>query len=92
MTPRMSEVSRQIAFDSKAADLALTQHQGTDFEQAFLSREIVRQRQLIDVIDNELLPMARGGDQRNEIVRVRPVVVLMLAEASKLEQWLLAQP
>jgi putative membrane protein len=92
LTHETSDVSRQIAFDSNAAENDLLDREGSDFEEAYLAREVNFQRRLVVVIDKALLPSVRSEALRAELLRVRPMVVHMLDEAPRLQTWLLAEP
>jgi putative membrane protein len=92
LTPEASDVSRQIAFDSNAAENDLLEREGSDFEEAYLAREVSFQRRLVAVIDKALLPSVRSEALRAELLRVRPMVVHMLDEAPRLQTWLLTEP
>jgi hypothetical protein len=90
VVPQPSEASRTITFDSEAVEWRLLGQAGTDIERAFLGREVTFQRNLLSVIDNDLLPSVRGDEQRREILRLRPVVARLLGEASQLQASILA--
>lgn len=88
----MSEAGRRIAFDSQTTQNDLLGREGSDFEEAYVAREVNLQRRLLAAIDQTLLPSARSEALRAEILRVRPMVAHMLDEAPRLQTWLLAEP
>lgn len=87
-----SEMSRQIDLESQAAERAIVAARGESFETTFLSRDVALQTKILHLIDDELLTAVRDPAQRDELLRVRPLVARRLALSSRFLEWRLTQP
>jgi hypothetical protein len=93
ITPRASDESDRISSASRGAMQAFADlPDGPSRDRRFLAREVALQRELLHRIDTELLPSLRVPAVESEILRTRPMIARMLAEAVRLQGWLLTQP
>jgi hypothetical protein len=92
ISPRATETSRKITFESEAAEWQLLGQAGRDVERTFLGRQVAFQHELLEMIDAQLLPAVRDDAQRRTLLELRPVVERSLRDASRLQASIAAKP
>lgn len=76
---RMIENGNQILTDLKAKT-------GNDFDRAYMDAQVDQHRQVLDTIDNQLLPSAKSSDLRALLEQIRPTIEHHLQMAQQLQQ------
>jgi putative membrane protein len=76
-----SEVSRKLDAESGAVAESLSQLKGSQFDQAYMDRQIAVHQAVLDTIDKTLLPKARNRHLRDVIKETRTTVQTHLEKA-----------
>jgi putative membrane protein len=65
---------------------------GTDFDVAYVNAQVQAHQQVLDAIDNRLMPSATDADLKAMLTELRPTIESHLEEARKLSSELSAAP
>ncbi len=84
MTPEETTISRALRSDAKRNLDRLKKLTGKDFDKLYVSDEVAFHKQVIDTVDNKLLPNARNEELKALLIKVRPALVSHLDHAEKL--------
>ena len=71
--------------DADADRDALKGKKGADFDRAYVDDEVKAHQQVLDTIDNQLLPNAQNPELKQLITSVRPVIAQHLDHAKQLQ-------
>ena len=58
---------------------------GADFDKAYIAHEVAYHQQVLDAIDNTLVPNAKNAELKGLIVKVRPAFVGHLEHAKQIQ-------
>jgi putative membrane protein len=83
-----SPLSSSLEVDARAATSSLTSRTGADFDKQYIEAQIVEQQALLDLIDQTLVPAAKGDDVAGYLTSVRAKIVTHLHHAQDLEKTL----
>jgi putative membrane protein len=84
LTPTENAVSRQLQSDAKAVAADLAKRAGSDFNRAYMQREVAFHKAVIDAIDQALIPSTQNAELMQTLVAVRPAIVAHLEHAQRL--------
>lgn len=82
---RWSSQSQQILDTLRA-------QQGDAFDRAYIDAQVRQHRQLLDMLDNQLIPNATQPQLRAQIEELRPVIASHLAQAQRIQARLSSSP
>jgi len=85
IAPADSNLRVQIAGDSSTIMDMLRAHSGSDFDRVYIDAQVKEHRQVLDTIDNRLMPNAKNPDLKALIVEIRPKIEGHLRDAQSLE-------
>ena len=85
VTPEENATSRSLKTDGDTHLARLKTLKGAAFDQAYIDREVAYHQQVLDAIDNALIPNATHEDLRALIVKVRPAFVAHLEHAKMIQ-------
>jgi putative membrane protein len=92
LTTLDSEASRKLVEDAKARTETLTSAaKGAEFDRAYIEAQVQVHTQVLDMIDNQMLPAAQNAELKAEIDALRGVIDAHLSEAREI-QAALTQP
>ena len=85
VTPEDNATSRQLraGADESAAKLRATN--GTDFDRAYIDREVAYHEAVLAALDDSLLPATQNAELKALMVRVRPAFVAHLDHARRIQ-------
>jgi putative membrane protein len=83
-----SALSSSLQVDGRAATSSLTGRTGTDFDKQYVESQIVEHQSALDLIDQTLLPAAKGADVIDYLRAVRGKVATHLHHAQDLKKTL----
>lgn len=86
VTPADNEVSQSLRADAVAVRQRLEGLEGTEFNRAYIQREVRYHEQVLDAIDGVLLPSASNAELRDLIEQVRPAIAAHLDHARSLQR------
>jgi putative membrane protein len=89
LTPKDNPTSQSLAQGGEANRAALSKLTGAAFDRAYVDHEVTYHQQVLDAIDQVLLPNAKNPELKALITSVRPVIASHLQHA-KLVQTQLA--
>jgi putative membrane protein len=84
MTPEENTISRALKSDAKRNMERLRKLSGKDFDKLYVSDEVAFHKQVLDTLDNKLLPNAKNEELKALLVKVRPAIASHLEHAEKL--------
>ena len=85
VTREENAVSKGLKSDGKINLDRLTKLNGKSFDKTYVYQEVVFHRQVLDVIDNKLLPGAKNEELKALLAKVRPAVASHVEHAEKLQ-------
>lgn len=83
ITPEETKLSKSIRSDRKRTDDRLKKLTGGKLDTAYLNDEIVFHRQVIDILDSQLIPSASSEELKKLLVQLRPGLVSHLEFAEQ---------
>ena len=89
--PEDNPTSQSLKSDRAKSVQRLLTLKGTAFDQAYIDREVAYHQQVIDVLDNTLIPGARNEELKALLVKVRPAFAAHLEHAKRLQSSLSTQ-
>ncbi|HET7061040.1 MAG TPA: DUF4142 domain-containing protein [Nitrosospira sp.] len=84
VTPEENTISRALKSDAERNRERLRKLSGKDFDKLYVADEITFHKQVLDTLDNKLLPSAKNDELKALLVKVRPAIVSHLEHAEKL--------
>ena len=78
-------MSKSLKSDGEKNLDRLNKLDGKSFNKTYISQEIVFHKQVLDVIDNQLLPSATNEELKALLVKVRTAVASHLEHAEKIQ-------
>jgi len=88
VTPQANEVSSSLQSDAEAARSRLEGLSGTEFDRAYIDREVEYHQAVLDALDNTLIPNASNAELRGLLEDVRPAIQAHLDHARSLQSQL----
>jgi putative membrane protein len=85
VTPEENAISKGLLSDGRKNLDRLNKLKGKSFDKTYIYQEVVFHKQVLDVIDNKLLPAAQNEELKALLVKVRPAVAAHLEHAEKLQ-------
>jgi putative membrane protein len=85
MKPEENTTSTQLTSQADAARDALKAKKGPEFDRAYVDNEVKTHQDVLDMIDNQLLPNAQNAELKGLIEAVRPVIAQHLDHAKQLQ-------
>ena len=85
VTPEESTLSKSLKSDGEKNLERLNKLEGKPFDKTYISQEIVFHKQVLDVLDNKLLPSASNEELKSLLVKVRAAVASHLDHAEKIQ-------
>jgi putative membrane protein len=92
ITPADSNTSNALKSEMTTTVGTLKNQKGKDFDKAYIEAEVKGQREVLNTIDNKLLPNAQNGELKAHLDEARGQVATNLAKAEELQQKLEAAP
>jgi putative membrane protein len=84
------EHSRKLMSDGATVQQNLQGLTGADFDRAYIANEVALHQQVLDMIDQTLIPAAQNQDLKNLLTQVRPAVAAHLEHARQVQSGLSA--
>jgi putative membrane protein len=78
-------LSKSLKSDGEKNLERLNKLEGKPFDKTYISQEIVFHKQVLDVLDNKLLPSASNEELKSLLVKVRAAVASHLDHAEKIQ-------
>ena len=85
LTTAESDLSTKLERESGTAMGALRANAGKSFDQEYLQTQIKEHQQVLDTIEQQLLPNAKGSELKAYLKEIRPTVEAHLKDARELE-------
>lgn len=85
VTPQTSPTNDKLKSDGQAAIKKLQKLSGAAFDKAYVDNEVTYHQQVVDAIDQVLMPNVKNEDLKNTLVQVRPAIVAHLEHAKHLQ-------
>lgn len=85
LTAADSPASTQLKSDAQAAMDALKTKKGADFDAAYMDAQVKMHQQVLDLIDNKLLPAAKDADLKADLTAIRPKIAEHLKSAQDIQ-------
>ena len=92
ITPADNEAATTLKSDEQATLSSLKSQKGKDFDRTYIDAQVKAHRDVLNMIDNKLLPSAQNGDLKAMLTDARSHVVTHLAKAEELQQKLESAP
>jgi putative membrane protein len=85
VTPEPNDTSKSLQQGGDANVAHLKMLSGVAFDRAYVDHEVAYHQQVIDALDNTLVPSARNAELKALLVKVRPAFVAHLEHAKHLQ-------
>jgi putative membrane protein len=92
VTPAPSDTSKALKQGGDKNLSALRRLSGTQFDRAYVDHEVAYHQQVIDAIEDTLIPHAQNPELKALLVKVRPAFMAHLAHAQQMQASLQVQP
>lgn len=86
LKPSPSPASDQLQSEAEGATRSLKSETGSDFDKSYVDTQVREHQAVLDVIDQKLLPNAKGADLKAYLQEVRTTVARHLDHAKGLQQ------
>ena len=90
--PEANDTSKALKEGGKKSDAELKKLKGAAFDKAYVDHEVAYHQQVIDAINNVLVPNAKNAELKDLLVKVTPAFNAHLEHAKKLQAELAAAP
>jgi putative membrane protein len=84
ITPEESTISKALKSDAKRNTERLKKLSGKDFDKLYVADEVAFHQQVLNAVDNKLLPNAQNEELKTLLAKVRPALVAHQEHAEKL--------
>jgi putative membrane protein len=84
LTPEDSDQQSKLKQSAQDSASKLEGQKGRDFDKAYVQAQVDAHQQVLDMIDNTLLPAAQSADLKAQLQKERPIVQSHLEHAQKL--------
>jgi putative membrane protein len=85
VTPQESSTSQSLKAAGKQNVAKLRSVEGAAFDKAYVGHEVTYHQQVIDALDNTLIPSAQNKELKALLIKVRPAFVAHLEHAQQLQ-------
>jgi putative membrane protein len=85
VTPQDNPTSQSLKAGGEANVASLQKLTGAAFDKAYIDHEVAYHQQVLDAIDQTLVPNAKNEELKALLVRVRPAIAAHLEHAKKLQ-------
>ena len=85
VTPEESDISRQMKSDAQSHMAALQGASGTEFDKAYIDHEVTMHQQVLDALDQQLIPNAQNAELKSLLETVRPAIAAHLESAKQIQ-------
>lgn len=85
IAPTDNDVSLQLKSDTQTTLSDLKGQKGKDFDRSYMDSQVKMQREVLDTIDNKLMPAAQNGELKSHLSDVRKKVSDNLTKAQKID-------
>ncbi len=85
VTPQENPTSQSLKKSGEQTIAKLKGLKGTAFDKAYINHEVAYHKQVIDAVNNTLIPNAQNEELKALLVKVRPVIVAHLEHAKRLQ-------
>ena len=92
LTPQENATSKSLKSNGDKTLERLKQLNGAAFDKAYVDNEVTYHQQVIDALDNVLIPGASNAELKALLVKVRPAFVAHLEHAKSLQKTRVAAP
>jgi len=86
LTPETTQTSTQLQTDSQNAISSLSSQNGADFDKAYMDLQVKEHKDVLDAIDNKLIPNAKNAQLKSALEAFRPKVQEHLQKAQEIQQ------
>jgi putative membrane protein len=86
LQPETTQASTQLQTDSQNAISSLTSQTGADFDKAYIDLQVKEHKDVLDAIDNKLIPNAKNPQLKQALTDFRPKVQEHLQKATEIQQ------
>jgi putative membrane protein len=86
LQPETTPTSTQLQTDSQNAISSLGSQNGADFDKAYIDLQVKEHRDVLDAIDNKLIPNAKNAQLKQALTDFRPKVQEHLQKAQDIQQ------
>ena len=90
--PEANDTSKALEKGGKDNEAALKKLKGAEFDKAYVDHEVAYHQQVIDAINNVLIPNAKNAELKDLLTKVAPAIQAHLEHAKKLQGELAAAP
>jgi putative membrane protein len=92
ITPAENDASKSLKSDVDSSLATMKGQKGKDFDKAYIDAQVKAHRDVLNMIDNKLLPSAQNGDLKTMLTDARTHVATHLAKAEEIQQKLESAP
>jgi putative membrane protein len=92
ITPADNDASRSLKTDVDASLMTLKGQKGKDFDKAYMEAQVKAHRDVLNIIDNKLLPNVQNNELKTMLTDERSHVATHLAKAEEIQQKLESAP
>jgi putative membrane protein len=85
VTPQENPTSQSLKKSGEQTIAKLKGLKGPAFDKAYINHEVAYHQQVIDAVDNTLIPNAQNKELKALLIKVRPVIVAHLKHAKHLQ-------
>jgi len=88
LTPEDNPTSQSLLTAAQTAAQSLSGKTGADYDKAYIANEVAYHQNVLDAIDNVLIPNAQNAELKALLEQTRPAVAAHLTRAQQLQQTL----
>lgn len=92
ITPSDNDASKSLKTDVESSLTTLKGQKGKDFDKAYMEAQVKAHRDVLNIIDNKLLPNVQNAELKTMLTDARSHVATHLAKAEEIQQKLDAAP
>lgn len=85
LTPAESDMGRQIKMAADSTSQALQAMSGADFDRAYVAHEVQMHQQVLDALDQQLIPNAQNPQLKDLLQKVRPTIDSHLQQIQQIQ-------
>lgn len=85
ISPADNETATHLKSDVSTTIDTLKTQKGKDFDKAYMESQVKAHKDVLDIIDNKLIPAAQNADLKTHLTDVRKSVALHLAKAEEIQ-------
>lgn len=86
ITPSENDDSSHLKSDVSTTIASLKNQKGKDFDKAYMESQVKAHKDVLDMIDNKLIPAAQNAELKTHLAEVRKSVAMHLAKAEEIQQ------